>query len=75
MNFSVRDCLWLTLVVALICGWAYRERQHESLERLCDKAWDYNDDDKTVFISMNEQEYQEWCRVAGPPETYSVTPY
>jgi hypothetical protein len=47
MKFSIRDLLWLTVVIAALCGW-YRERVNykwsvahleKTIDRLCHERW------------------------------------
>ncbi len=38
-RFSIRDLFWLTLVVAVVCGWLVRERQlRDRMNRVSDDA-------------------------------------
>lgn len=38
MRFSIRDLLWLTVVVALVLGWWLEHLRSASLERECNEA-------------------------------------
>ena len=65
LRFTIRDLLWLTLVVAIVLGWAIDHwRKPGTRYRLVETEWGLKIiDNKTEDIWLKRDEQDSWSKV------------
>ena len=65
-RFTIRDLLWLTLVVALVLGWSIDHRRFRRFLEKSDVVVDTRDSDKPYSLRILEaKNAPEWFDIQG----------